>query len=48
MSNEEKVIGTDVCSLTDTNCTGKDCETCNVHIKAEEDAKARTIQEESD
>lgn len=46
MSNEEKVIGTDICSLTDITCIGKDCKTCNVHIKVEEDAKVRTIHEE--
>lgn len=29
--NSEKVIGTDVCSLTDKVCIGKDCRTCVIN-----------------
>ena len=29
--NSEKVIGTDVCSLTDKICIGKDCRACDIN-----------------
>ena len=31
IKNSEKVVGTDVCSLTDEVCTGKDCRVCDIN-----------------